>query len=102
MENSINSKYGAALNVNQANLSVVKNTSFSSAREVFNDVARLESRIDSIVNALAGVSCVACDESEAPRPQPNGAFDDLSVRANDAARAIARIDAALSRLEREF
>lgn len=85
-----------------AHLSVVKQTAFSSARDVFNEVARLEARIESIVNACVGHPTEACAEAAMPRPEPRGVFDDLGMRASDAASAISRIDSTLSRLEREF
>lgn len=82
-------------------LSVVKQTAFSAARDTFNEVHRLEARIDSIVNSLVGaVSEETCENK--PCAPSNGILEDLSDRARSAASAISRIDATLSRLEREL
>lgn len=84
-------------------LSVVKQTAFTSARDTFNDVHRLENRIETIVNSLVGYPTQGHATGESPaEPEACGVFHGLSQQANSAANAISRANEALDRLEREF
>lgn len=96
--------YDTAIAKQQApSLSVVKQTAFTSARDAFNDVLRLENRIDTIVNSLVGYPMQATGSGENPaEPDSRGIFDSLSKQAGHATESISRAHAALDRLEREF
>lgn len=84
-------------------LSIAKQTAFVSARDTFQTARAVADRLENLVNKLAGHEPPSTSGmNEAPRNDPDGVFDELREGARDAARALARADACLDRLEREF
>lgn len=98
------STYGIEQNKQSApSLSVVKQTAFSSARETFDQVDKLTSRIESIVNHLAGVPMSeTCGQAKLDPPPARGLFDEMNRGAIEAQDAVQRAHSALDRLTREY